>query len=61
MSVPTDVNNFKVAVSKDTLVIVAYPNYIYEYSLEHLYVFNMVSLTKILSMQGMKIQLGADV
>lgn len=43
------------------MVLVASPNFIYEYSLEHLYTYNMVVLVKMLSTQGMKIQPDADI
>lgn len=61
VSPPTAVQNFRVAVSKTRMVIVAYPNLIYEYSLEHIYTYNMVVLVKVLSSQGMSIQPNADI
>lgn len=61
VSPPTGVVNYRVAVSKTRLVLVAYPDFIYEYTLEHLYQYNMVVLIKTLSTQGMKIQPNADV
>ncbi len=61
MAPPTGVSTFRIAVSKDSMVLVASPNFIYEYSLEHLYTYNMVVLVKMLSTQGMKIQPDADI
>ncbi len=53
--------NYNVAVSKDRMIITAYPNLIYEYSLEHIYTYNMVTLTKTLSTYGMTLQPNADI
>ena len=53
--------DYNVAISRTRLVIVAAPDLIYEYSLEHIYTFNMVVLTKTLSTQGMLIQPNADI
>jgi len=61
VSPPTLVRNYQVAVSKKSLVIVAYPNLVFEYSLQHIYTYNMVILTKELSTHGMNIQPNADV
>lgn len=61
VSPPTAVQDFRVALSKTRMVLVAYPNLIYEYSLDHLYTYNMVVLVKVLSSQGMSIQPNADV
>jgi hypothetical protein len=43
------------------MLLVAYPDLVYEYSLEHIYVHNMVVLNKVLSTQGMSIQPNADI
>ena len=61
VSAPTAVNGYKIAVSKLSMVIVAYPDLVYEYSLEHIYRYDMVVLRKIISTQGMKLQPEADI
>jgi hypothetical protein len=61
ISPATAVRNYQVAVSKSRLLISAYPNYLYEYSLDHIYTYNMVTLTKTLSTYGMTIQPNADI
>ena len=61
VSPATAVRNFQVALSKKRMVIAAYPNYLIEYSLEKLYVANMVSVVKTLSTYGMNIQPNADI
>lgn len=58
---PTLVSNYNVAVSRSRLIISAYPDLVYEYSLDHLYTYNMVTLTKVLSTYGCKIQPNADI
>lgn len=58
---PTLVSNYNVAVNEKRLIISAYPDLVYEYSLEHLYTYNMVTLTKVLSTYGHKIQPNADI
>ncbi len=42
------------------MLISAYPDHLYEYSLERLYTFNMVTLVKTLSTYGMTLQPNAD-
>jgi hypothetical protein len=61
ISPATGVRNYQVALSRDRLLIAAYPNYLYEYSLEHIYTYNMVTLTKTLSTYGHNIQPNADI
>ena len=61
VSDPTLVANYNVAVNKRRLVISAYPDLVYEYSLDHLYTYNLVTLTKVLSTYGLKIQPNADI
>ena len=56
VSPPTAVNGFKISVSKTSMAIVAYPDLVYEYSLEHIYRYNMVVLRKVLNLHGRKIQ-----
>lgn len=61
ISPPTSQRNYQIAVSKDRLVLVAYPNLVFEYSLQHIYTYNMVVLTKTLPTYGYNIQPNADV
>lgn len=61
ISAPTKVNNFNVAISRNRMVIVAYPNLVYEYNMEFIYTYNMVTLTKTLPTYGMTIQPNADI
>lgn len=43
------------------MVIVAYPNLVYEYNMEFIYTYNMVTLTKVMPTYGMTIQPNADI
>jgi len=61
ISEPTLVTLYNVAVSKTRMVITAYPDMVYEYSLEHIYTYNMVTLTKVLSTYGHRIQPAAEI
>jgi hypothetical protein len=61
VSIPTGIRNYQIAVSKTRLLIAAYPNHLYIYSLEHLYTYNMVSLLRTLSTYGMNLQPNADI
>lgn len=49
------------AVNRDRMVVVAYPDLVFEYSLEHIYTHNMVTLTKVMPLYGMRIQPNADI
>lgn len=61
VSPPTGIQNYQVAVSKTRMLISAYPNHLYEYSLEQLYTYNMVTLVKTLSTYNMTLQPSADI
>ena len=43
------------------MAIVAFPDMVYEYSLEHIYRYEMVVLTKVIDMRGRKLQPDADI
>jgi hypothetical protein len=57
----TAVSTFQVAVNRNRMVLVAPPNLIYEYSLEHIYIYKMVTFVKVMSTYGLIIQPNADV
>ena len=61
VSPPTGVNGYHISVSKESMAIVAYPDMVYEYSLKHIYSYNMVVLRKVIPLHGMKLQPGADI